>query len=105
MIVRDPNLELKPPVNAPVSEGGEYGVPRPTKKNPNRTHNGIDYKVPRGTPVKASEGGKVVRGSDNSKEPRTFIGEDGKKVEKFIGSYGNVVIIDHAVISFSISPR
>ncbi|MEK6531586.1 MAG: M23 family metallopeptidase [Deltaproteobacteria bacterium] len=61
------DLNFMEPVNYP--KGDKYG-------DRSGTHYGIDYLAPRGTAVKASEDGEVVRGAFNS-------------------TYGHLVIINH----------
>ena len=60
-----------------------------------RYHNGVDYKVDPGTPVKASAAGIVVRSTFHEPREKIFTGKKGKKEKKFTGSYGNVIIIYH----------
>ncbi len=63
---------MQQPVNAPISS--PFGPRR------NRFHSGIDYEVPAGAEVKASESGTVVRAS-------------------YHPDYGNVIVIDRGVIN------
>lgn len=91
-------LKLKLPVDYPISKNGEFGASRPTDEDPGRKHMGIDYAALRGTSVRASEGGRVVRASNHPTKVREVI-KDGKKKKVFIGSYGKVIIIDHAPYS------
>ncbi len=75
------------PVPGPISH--EFGEDRRT-----RTHNGVDYAVDKGTPVKASASGRVVAATFlNPKEDK--IVENGKEKKKFTGAYGNVIVIYH----------
>jgi murein DD-endopeptidase MepM/ murein hydrolase activator NlpD len=81
-------LIFEPPVKNPASH--PYGEKR--QKGP---HQGIDYASPKGTPVKASERGMVVRAAINPQKVVKEMGKDGKMIEKVLGRYGRVVIIDH----------
>ncbi|HLE08413.1 MAG TPA: M23 family metallopeptidase [Thermodesulfobacteriota bacterium] len=69
------DLYFERPVNYPVSD--PYG-------SRGGTHYGIDYAAPKGSSVRASERGVVVRAADH---PKT---ETRKR------AYGNVIVIDHA---------
>jgi hypothetical protein len=64
-----------------------------------RRHNGIDYDVDPGTPVKASADGIVVRSTNHEPSERLVLKKQvnnmGEKEKKFFGSYGNVIIIYH----------
>jgi murein DD-endopeptidase MepM/ murein hydrolase activator NlpD len=82
------------PVN--VSINHEYGEKRPTKNNPTRKHNGVDYIAPFHTLVRASAAGRVVRASMHNPRIECFMDKNSKLKERFIGGgYGNVIIIEH----------
>jgi murein DD-endopeptidase MepM/ murein hydrolase activator NlpD len=69
-------LRLEDPVDDPINKKrGLYGHPR----KGGRTHKGLDYLSSKGTPVKASEDGRVVK----------------VDFKNGVGSYGNTVVIDH----------
>jgi murein DD-endopeptidase MepM/ murein hydrolase activator NlpD len=69
------------------------------KSRGKRRHNGIDYDVEKGTPVKASADGIVVRSTMHEPTERIVLKKQvdnmGEKEKKFFGSYGNVIIIYH----------
>lgn len=72
-------LFFKHPVDKPINEnGGKYGDARH-----GRTHKGLDYLAPKGTNVKASESGKVVKSENKPYMP----GGDN--------NYGETIVIDH----------
>lgn len=67
------------PVDKSINaNGGQYGAPRH-----GRTHKGLDYLAPKGTDVKASESGKVVKSGNKPYMP----GGDN--------NYGETIVIDH----------
>jgi murein DD-endopeptidase MepM/ murein hydrolase activator NlpD len=70
-------LYFERPVKEDISRKGEFGAPR--HYGP---HKGVDFKSPLGTPVKASESGKVVFSSERP----------GSKEKT---KYGHVIVIDH----------
>lgn len=66
-----------------------------------RYHNGVDYDVVLGTPVKASANGIVVRSTMHEPSERIVLKKQvnnmGAKEKKFFGSYGNVIILYHGM--------
>ena len=82
-----------PPVSAPISH--KYKEPRPTKIDPGRKHNGIDYDVPGGTEVKASTSGLVVLVEEIKGKEVIDLKPDLKKEKTFEGAYGKVIVIYH----------
>lgn len=74
-------LYFEKPVNAEVNiDGGQFGAPRDKGR---RSHQGLDFKAPKGTTVMASEDGIVVySGTREGSTIRT--------------NYGDTIVIDHA---------
>lgn len=70
-------LNFDRPVSEDISKGGHFGATRHYGG-----HKGVDFMAPRGTKVKAIEGGKVV----------CSIMREGSKEKT---RYGNVIVIDH----------
>ncbi len=84
-------MPIPPPVPGNISH--KFGEDRRTRR-----HNGVDYDVDKGTPVKAGAFGIVVRSTYHEPEERTLTfrwNDNVTKKKKFRGSYGNVVIIYH----------
>ncbi|MBI5233010.1 MAG: M23 family metallopeptidase [Deltaproteobacteria bacterium] len=68
------------PTDKPINENGcKFGAPR----HGGRTHKGIDYLAPKGTDVKASEGGLVVKSKNKPYVP------GGNN------NYGETIVIAH----------
>lgn len=94
---------LMAPVKAAISDNGHFHAKRKREDNSYKIHQGLDYKVGKGTPVKASFGGKVIRASERVAEKVPLLGKDkkplfykdGKPMMKSLGSFGNLVIIEH----------
>jgi hypothetical protein len=82
----------KAPTTGKISH--KFGEDRRTRK-----HNGIDYPVEKGTPVKASADGLVVRSTNHEPTERIVLKKQvnnmGEKEKKYFGSYGNVIITYH----------
>jgi murein DD-endopeptidase MepM/ murein hydrolase activator NlpD len=49
-----------PPLEGTVEVSSEFGLRRILNGQPRRPHGGVDYRAPRGVPVRASNGGLVV---------------------------------------------
>lgn len=49
-----------PPLDGPVEVSSQFGLRRILNGQPRRPHSGVDYRAPRGTPIRASNGGLVV---------------------------------------------
>ncbi len=79
-----------PVAPVPGSISHKFGEDRGTRR-----HNGVDYAVEEGTPVRAAASGRVVRSTMHKPTEEIVIGKKGKKEKKFRGSYGNVIIIYH----------
>jgi murein DD-endopeptidase MepM/ murein hydrolase activator NlpD len=70
LALRESNLVFDWPVRGQLSSG--YG------RRGGSTHDGVDIRAPRGTPVRAAEAGRVIHSGDG------------------LGDYGEVVILKHA---------
>ena len=79
-----------PVVPVPGSISHKFGEDRGSRR-----HNGVDYPVGKGTPVKASASGLVVRSTIHEPTEEIVTGKNGKEKKKFTGAYGNVIIIYH----------
>jgi hypothetical protein len=75
-------MPLKPVDGEITPNGGEFGAEREGKE---LGHNGIDYRVPIGTPVKASLDGVVVRANHAEASAKD---KDGR-------SYGWIIVLYH----------
>ena len=89
-----------PPVSAHlrIEDNHRFGEPRATNYAPNRKHNGLDYYVNKGAQVRASRDGRVVLVGEiapNERIVSVVIKGKKKKVKRFSGAYGKVIVIYH----------